>query len=176
MKKNGLFGLLMVPCAFAMAFGVMTFSTDASAGADNVLGCWKTIDDKTKTPKSIVKIWKSNGKVFGKILKLFRKPPQELDPKCDKCKGKRKGQRVIGMTMIWNLKQNGYWWKGGNILDPANGKVYRAELWTANKGASKSILKVRGFVAFFYRTQTWHRVAKCPKMAAKKAAKKPAKR
>ena len=43
-------------------------------------------------------------------------------------------------------------WKDGTILDPENGSVYDCKLWVEG-----GRLKVRGYVAFFYRTQTWVR-------------------
>ena len=39
------------------------------------------------------------------------------------------------------------------ILDPENGKTYDCEIWLENDK-----LKVRGYIAFFYRTQTWEKV------------------
>lgn len=41
-------------------------------------------------------------------------------------------------------------YKGGTILDPDDGKVYKAEVW--EEGGT---LKVRGYLGVFYRTQTW---------------------
>jgi hypothetical protein len=37
-------------------------------------------------------------------------------------------------------------------MDPEDGKVYKAEMWL-----EQSKLKVRGYLALFYRTQTWVR-------------------
>ncbi len=157
----------------------------ASAATDPVIGYWKTIDDKDKKPKSIVKIWEKGGVYYGKIVKLFRK--KNPCPKCDKCKGKRKNTPTCGITMIWGLKKtvsSKYTeYKGGEILDPKNGKIYRASLWVT-KG-KPNILKVRGHFFIFHRTQTWHKakaptkgscVQKCGPKGLKKAAAKPAKR
>jgi hypothetical protein len=36
------------------------------------------------------------------------------------------------------------------IMDPEDGKTYEAELWVED-----GKLKVRGYLGFFYRTQTW---------------------
>jgi uncharacterized protein (DUF2147 family) len=43
-------------------------------------------------------------------------------------------------------------WSGGTILDPESGKVYDCKLWLEN-----GRLMVRGYVAFFFRTQEWIR-------------------
>ena len=44
-------------------------------------------------------------------------------------------------------------YSAGTILDPKEGKVYTCKLWVENGD-----LMVRGYIAFFFRTQTWHRV------------------
>ena len=51
------------------------------------------------------------------------------------------------------MVQDGDKYEGGTILDPKNGKVYDCKLWI-----EESKLMVRGYIAFFFRTQTWHRV------------------
>jgi uncharacterized protein (DUF2147 family) len=56
------------------------------------------------------------------------------------------------MTIIRNLVkvEDENEWEGGDILDPENGKVYRCKLWVEN-----GKLKIRGYIAFLYRTQKW---------------------
>ena len=54
------------------------------------------------------------------------------------------------MTIITDMEMDGAEWEDGEILDPENGKVYDCKLWIED-----GKLKVRGYVAFFYRTQTW---------------------
>jgi uncharacterized protein (DUF2147 family) len=56
----------------------------------------------------------------------------------------------VGLIIIKGLGAAGAHWKGGTILDPDDGKVYNAELWV-----EEGKLKVRGYLGFFYRTQTW---------------------
>ncbi len=45
-------------------------------------------------------------------------------------------------------------WEGGKILDPDNGKEYTLRLTPVDRGKR---LEVRGYIAFFFRTQTWIR-------------------
>lgn len=122
----------------------------ASAQAQSIVGKWKTIDDETGKPKSVVEIFEKNGKIYGKIIQLFREPGEDPDPICDKCTDDRKNKKVIGMEIIRELVQSGKEWKNGNIMDPKNGTVYDAKLWLED-----GKLKVRGYVLFLYRTQTW---------------------
>jgi uncharacterized protein (DUF2147 family) len=139
--------------ALAVFFGFILISSLAAAAPTTPVGKWKTIDDATKKPKAIVEIWEHGGKLYGKIIKLFREPGEEADPKCDKCKGDKKNQRVIGMVIVEGLARDGDEWKGGSILDPDNGKTYKCKM-----SLEKGKLKVRGFVgvSVLGRTQYWH--------------------
>jgi uncharacterized protein (DUF2147 family) len=85
--------------------------------------------------------------VFGKIVKLLQDPPGLL---CDQCTGAKKDKPVLGMEIITELSKNGSAYSGGKILDPDNGKTYNCKIWREG-----DTLKVRGYVAFFFRTQTW---------------------
>jgi len=141
---------------FFISFLVLTF-VFSNLSAQSVLGKWKTIDDETKKPKSIVLIYKKDGKLYGKIEKLFKEPSEDQDPICEVCPGSRKNKKVIGMDVITGLTASGKEWKGDNgILDPKTGKLYDCKLWLDEKDSDK--LQVRGYIAFFYRTQVWQRV------------------
>ena len=130
---------------------IFTFSIiSLSMSAQDIFGKWKTIDDNTGKARSIVEITHKDGKAFGTILKLFREPGEDLDPICDDCTDYRKNKKVIGMTIITEMEKDGDEWDDGEILDPENGKVYDCKLWVED-----GKLKVRGYVAFFFRTQTW---------------------
>lgn len=126
----------------------LLFSTSLYA---SVLGAWKTIDDETGKPKSIVTLFERDGKLYGKVDKLLLKPQ---DTVCDKCEGKLKNQLVVGMEILTDMQRDGDEYSGGEILDPAKGKVYRCKLWLENN----QTLNVRGYIGFLFRTQQWHRV------------------
>jgi uncharacterized protein (DUF2147 family) len=135
-----------------LSFCFMSF---AVAKDTSIAGQWKTIDDKTNQPKSIVKIYQKGGKYYGKITKLFRQKGEDKNPLCNKCKegDPRKGKPIKGMVILKDLVKKDDKYADGKILDPKNGKVYTCKLWI-----DEGKLKVRGYVGFFFRTQTWHRV------------------
>ena len=122
--------------------------------AQGIFGRWVTIDDNTGKKRSIVEITERGGKAYGRIVQLFREPSEIQDPVCKECDpaDDRYNQKVIGMEFIRDLVKDGEEWADGTILDPQNGKVYDAKLWVEN-----GKLMVRGYVAFFFRTQTWVR-------------------
>lgn len=134
----------------ALVFILVAFFGQSVFGDDSILGVWKTIDDDGKTAESYVEIYEREGKVFGKVVKLLQKPADQL---CDKCKGDQKDKPVIGMEIITGLSKNGSAYSNGKILDPENGKVYDCKIWREGE-----TLKVRGYLAFFFRTQTWQPV------------------
>lgn len=135
--------------------GEATAQAAASAAASPV-GRWQTIDDETGKPRAIVRVTEAGGVLTGRIEKLI--DPSRPNPTCDACEGDRKGKPIEGMAFLTGLKPNedGSAWEGGEILDPNNGKVYRARAKLVDGGRK---LEVRGFigVALFGRTQTWLR-------------------
>jgi len=135
---------------FLLAFVLLSSSTFGQS----VLGKWKTIDDNTGEEKSIVDIFERDGKVFGKIIKIFPPPGDDPDPVCDKCPqddGRYK-KKIIGMEIIQNMKKSDDELIDGTILDPEAGKIYRCKLWLEGND-----LMVRGYWGPFFRTQTWKR-------------------
>lgn len=115
-------------------------------------GKWKTIDDETGKPKSIVEIFKkSDGKYFGRISQLLIKPEHET---CVKCSDDRKNKPLVGLEIIRGLKKDGEEFVGGTITNPKDGKTYKTEV--VRDG---NILKVKALIlGIAVKTQTWHLV------------------
>lgn len=129
--------------------------TPFSFANDSPVGLWKTVDDKTNKPRSLVRIIEESGEFKG----IVEKGLQEDDNPgrvCDKCDPPRKGQKILGMTFMWGLKKDGNEFKGGEILDPDNGKIYKCKIKLIDGGKK---LDVRGFIgiSLIGRTQTWVR-------------------
>lgn len=137
----------------AIILGVLAIPAGAQM---TPVGVWRTIDDKTGETASEVRITEAAGVLSGRIEKLLRKTAKQ-DSVCDKCTDDRKDQRVLGMEIIRGAKKSDGQdvWEGGKILDPDNGKEYTLRL-TPMDGGKK--LEVRGYIAFFFRNQTWMRV------------------
>jgi uncharacterized protein (DUF2147 family) len=120
-------------------------------------GLWRTVDDKTGKERSVVRIVDNGGVFEGKVEKLLnRQPDDDPDGLCRKCEGERKDKPIVGMTILWGLKNDGEQFTGGEILDPKNGKIYRAKMKLLEGGRK---LEVRGYigVSLLGRSQTWHR-------------------
>lgn len=142
---------------FLALFSAIVLSVIGSGAEPTTpVGRWKTVDDATGRAKSIVTIWEQDGMLYGRIEALLDPPANDPDPKCIRCAGDLKNQRVIGMHILWDLKKNGDQWSGGKVLDPNNGKTYRCSIAVEDGGRK---LKVRGFTGFSLigRTQYWLR-------------------
>ena len=134
---------------------LLVLAVAAPVLAGSPVGTWKTIDDETKKPRSLVKLFKkADGKIYGKVVKLYQPAGEPKNPVCDQCKGALQNKPILGMTIISGLSPDDDEWSGGTILDPSNGKSYRCKMWV--ESAKK--VKLRGYLGFFYRTQYWYRV------------------
>jgi len=117
---------------------------------------WKTIDDKTKEARAIVKFTEgTNGELSASIQKVL--VPNEAE-KCSNCVGPYQNKPLIGLTIIKKLKQvkpNKY--DDGSILDPQSGKTYS---FNATLSPDQKVLSGRGYIGFsaLGRSQTWYRV------------------
>jgi uncharacterized protein (DUF2147 family) len=137
----------------ALALGTLCASAMAQM---TPVGLWKTIDDKDGSAKSEIRIIETNGVVSGKVERILD-PEAKPGEKCVECSDERKDQPILGMEILRGLKKadGKDIWEGGNVLDPKNGKIYKATV-TPIEGGQK--LQMRGYIGFFYRTQTWIRV------------------
>ena len=118
----------------------------------SVVGTWVTYDDETNKAKSHVRIYQKNDKLYGKIIKLLNVPQ---NTKCTKCTGHRKNKPLIGMVIINDLTKDGNEWKNGTVFNPEKNKTYDCKIWLDRENTDK--LYVRGYLGFFYKTQTWKR-------------------
>ena len=143
-----------MPRIIFFIISMLLFSTFSSASSveirGTVLGKWKTFDDDTGEARSVVELYEKKGKLFGKIIKFFPKPGESVDPVCEECEGDYKNKKILGMIIIDGLTKEGEVWGKGQVLDPENGELYDCNLWLENGN-----VRIRGYLLFLYRTQTW---------------------
>ena len=141
----------------SLAFAVLLpalLATGSVFATDSAVGRWKTIDDDTGKPKSIVEITQAaNGSVSGRIVELIN--PSKPNPTCDKCSDDRRNKPITGMEIIRGMKADGAGkYAGGTILKPDEGKVYKSKMALIEGGQK---LEVSGCIAFICKSQTWLR-------------------
>ena len=121
-----------------------------AACAQTITGRWTTVDDNSGKPRSVVEINERNGRLYGHIVEVFDE--KERAAVCELCPAERRNEPIVGLEIIRDMVQTGKEWTKGTIMDPETGKVYDCKLWLDGE-----VLKVRGYVAFFFRTQSWQR-------------------
>lgn len=118
-------------------------------------GLWRNVDDKTGEVMAEIRITDNGGVLNGRIEKSLKKDGK-ADAICEECTGDRKDKPIAGLEIIRGGKkvEGRDVWEGGKILDPENGKEYRARFTPIDGGKR---LDVRGYLGPFWRTQTWNR-------------------
>lgn len=138
---------------FAISLLIVQLSV---AAASSPVGLWQSIDDKTNKPRSLIRISQHDGKLSAVIEKGLL-ATDTADAVCDQCTDERKGQKIIGMTIVKGLMKDGDQYDGGTILDPENGKTYQCKM---KLNATGDELEVRGYIgiSLIGRSQIWKRI------------------
>ena len=129
----------------------------APASEPSAVGLWEQVDEKTGKAESWFRITEKNGVYVGAIVKIFYKPGEDTNWVCDKCEGAERNAPVLGLMLIKGMRRNGLAYEGGTIMDPRDGKVYRALMQLSPDSRN---LEVRGYlgISLFGRSQTWNRL------------------
>ena len=143
-----------IQCTFLGTFLFVSYGN--AQPTDPVIGVWKTIDEKTNQPSSLIRLDEKNGELIGTVTELIPTPGETLVTHCNLCKDERKGKPIIGMMIMKGLKKSSPGvWSGGEILDPEEGEIYKVKITLVND----KTLDVRGYIGIplLGRTQTWVR-------------------
>jgi uncharacterized protein (DUF2147 family) len=148
-------GARMKTAILALGLAALAAPLAAQTAAPSPVGFWNTISDEDGKPRALVEIREVDGRFVG-VIKALLAPGEDPEKVCEKCPGERKGRKIVGMEILRGLKAEGSEWGRGEILDPKNGKTYRASMKLEDGGKR---LVVRGFVGFSLlgRSQTWIR-------------------
>jgi len=143
----------------AMAQSVSAPNASApNAGQWSPVGLWQAVDSDTKQPTGWFLIDDHNGVFDGIIAKMFLKPGEDPNAICDKCKDDRKDHTWLGLEIIRGMNPEGEnKYGGGTILDPRDGKIYKATMKVTPDGQT---LVVRGYISFelLGQNQYWTRL------------------
>lgn len=131
---------------------VLAASTVALAqSATTPIGRWKTLDDETGKAMTVVEVYTAkNGNLAAKIVENIAAPAT-----CTECSGKDKGKSIIGMPVLWDLKNKDGVWGDGRGFKPSTGDSFRAKSVKVIDGGRK--LEVTGCKSIFCRSATWVR-------------------
>ena len=129
---------------------LLSFTCTAQGGFD---GFWQSIDDGSGEVTAIWRIETRNNELIGEIVDY---PDAKATDVCKKCTGKLSAflnKPIKGTTWMRFNQFEDETWNEGFIIDSEKGKKYTAKVWLEGED-----LKLRGYVGFFYRTQTWVRI------------------
>ena len=127
--------------------------------AEDIIGLWQSIDDKTGAPKALVEIRKEADNTYaGKVVKLTPRAGYTPNETCVDCPPPYTNKPIIGLDVVTGLKStDGLNYTSGRILDPNTGKLYSLKAKLSSNGKR---LHLRGYlgISALGRNQIWIRV------------------